>query len=229
MIPRADAVPATRVVLWGATGHAKVLRECLAHAGVDVAAVCDRAPVPPPFDDVPLLVGEQEFRRWLTSLPSSDPLGFLVAIGGAQGKDRLERHAFLEQQGLHASRAIHPTAFVADNARIGPGSQVLALAAVCVDVSIGRSCIVNTGAAVDHECEIGDGAHLAPGARLAGLVRVGARAMVGMGAVVVPRVSIGHDAIVGAGALVLHDVPPGTIVYGCPARVIRHRDDAEVS
>lgn len=36
-------------------------------------------------------------------------------------------------------------------------------------------------------------------------------------------VTIGHGAIVAAGAVVTHDVPPGTIVAGIPAKVIRSR------
>jgi acetyltransferase-like isoleucine patch superfamily enzyme len=48
---------------------------------------------------------------------------------------------------------------------------------------------------------------------------------VGLGAVVIERVRIGERAIVGAGAVVLHDVPPGAVAYGVPARVVRQREE----
>jgi acetyltransferase-like isoleucine patch superfamily enzyme len=50
-------------------------------------------------------------------------------------------------------------------------------------------------------------------------IRRGAR--VGVGAVLCPAVEIGEEAFVGAGTVVLKDVPPGVVVVGNPARVLR--------
>ena len=44
--------------------------------------------------------------------------------------------------------------------------------------------------------------------------------MIGLGAKIMPGVRIGPNAVVGAGSVVTRDVPPGTVVAGCPARVI---------
>ena len=40
---------------------------------------------------------------------------------------------------------------------------------------------------------------------------------------------LGHDAVVAAGAVVISDVAPGTVVAGCPARVIKVKDDKTAS
>jgi len=40
---------------------------------------------------------------------------------------------------------------------------------------------------------------------------------IGMCAVILPGVRIGPNSVVGAGAVVTKDVPPGTVVAGCPA------------
>ena len=44
-------------------------------------------------------------------------------------------------------------------------------------------------------------------------------------AVVIEGCRIGHDAVVAAGAVVVGDVEPNTVVAGCPARVIKQKDE----
>jgi acetyltransferase-like isoleucine patch superfamily enzyme len=57
-------------------------------------------------------------------------------------------------------------------------------------------------------------------------IRRGAR--VGGGAVLCPGVEFGAEAFVGAGAVVTKDVPPGKVVVGNPARVLRDVPDEEL-
>jgi carbonic anhydrase/acetyltransferase-like protein (isoleucine patch superfamily) len=79
-------------------------------------------------------------------------------------------------------------------------------------VEIGRDVTVGHGAIV-HGCRIDDGA------------------LIGMGAVVLDRAHVGTQALVAAGAVVREgfEVPPGTLVGGVPAKVLRALTDAEKS
>lgn len=54
-------------------------------------------------------------------------------------------------------------------------------------------------------------------------VVIESHAKVYAGATILPGVTIGREAIVGSGSLVSHDVPPGTVAAGVPARVLRDR------
>jgi maltose O-acetyltransferase len=87
---------------------------------------------------------------------------------------------------------------------------------------------------------IGDEATLAPGVHLLahdastkrhlgwtriGRIDIGRRAFIGAGAIVLPNTTIGDDAIVGAGSVVRHDIPPGSVAAGNPARAIGRTED----
>ncbi len=204
------------LVIWGATGQAKVVAEFAPALGYGIVALFDNDPaLKSPFPSIPLFHGREGFERWRASSPG--PADFVVAVGGARNAERLELIEALERAGMTAATLIHPTAFVAASARIGAGCQILAQSSVCAEVSLGAGCIVNTAASVDHECELGEGVHVGPGAVLCGCVKVGRCGFIGAGAVVMPRISIGADAIVAAGAVVSRNVAPNRTVAGVPA------------
>jgi sugar O-acyltransferase (sialic acid O-acetyltransferase NeuD family) len=209
------------LVVWGTTGQAKVLAEFAPALGFDIAVFVDNDPQAiSPLPGLHVLPGPEGLKAWLEDRPLGGLAG-AAAIGGWKGGDRLQILKLFRDFGLATPALIHPAAFVARDAEVGPGAQLLAGSRTCALARIGEGAILNTGASVDHECVIGPGAHLAPGAVLAGCVEVGAQAFIGPGAVVLPHVRIGPEAIVGAGAVVVRDIPPAVVAYGSPARVIR--------
>lgn len=213
------------VVFWGATGQAKVLGEALWGTDIRLVALVDNRDVVSPFPGVAILKGKAGLDVWLSQRDGGGTgLFAAVAVGGAHGRDRIELMDLLRGRGLQPLTIVHRAAFVARDAQIGEGCQILAQAAVCTHARLGNGVIVNTAASVDHDCVIGSGAHIAPGARLAGEVTVGERAFVGLGAVVLPGVHVGEDAIVGAGSVVTKSVPPGMTVIGNPARIHQTRE-----
>lgn len=212
----ADAV--NEVVFWGATGQAKVLNEALYGTDFRLVALVDNRDVVSPFPSIPVLIGEAGLDAWLDRRGSADDLFAAVAVGGAGGRDRIALMWLLQIRGLSPLTVIHRTAFIANDAQVGDGCQILAHAVICTHARLGEAVIVNTAASVDHDCVIGSGAHIGPGARLAGEVMVGDRAFIGAGAIVLPRICIGEDAIVGAGAVVTRNVQSGVTAIGNPAR-----------
>ena len=130
---------------------------------------------------------------------------------------------------------IHPLAFVCGDVVLGAGASVWPFAVVRGDnerIAIGAGSNVQDGAIL----------HADPGlpCTLGARVSVGHRAvvhgatiedevLVGMGALVLNGAVIGAGSIVGAGAVVREGmvVPPGSLLVGVPARLVRAVDEAE--
>jgi sugar O-acyltransferase (sialic acid O-acetyltransferase NeuD family) len=238
MVRRLATFKMKEAIVWGASGHAKVLRPVIEKAGFHIGAMIDRnsnatpiipgCPVFSSLEDLVLRQPKEAKSDFVTILRQAllgtdEKTYFAIAIGGDRGKDRLEIHRRLTTHGFFPITIVHPKAWVAETAQLGEGAQVLGMAAVSEEAKIGRQSIVNTNASVDHECMIGEGCHIMPGATLAGCVTVGDFCTIGSNATVFPRVRIGSGAFVGAGSVVTKDVPENTVVIGAPARPHRAR------
>ncbi len=203
----------SRLLIWGAGGHAKVVLDCAAARGAweQIAFIDDMHP------DGGIFRGRLLFR----SLTEAQTKGFdsvLVAIG-----DNRRRAACFEiaiAAGLSGAIVIDPSAVVSSSADIGPGTVVMPRAIVNADARIGANVIINTGAVIEHDCIVGDHAHISPGAALGGGARVGAFAHIGLNATLLPLADVGEAAVAGAGSVILRRIPDGVIAAGVPAKPI---------
>ena len=209
------------VIFWGGTGQSKVLNEAISYGDFKLVCIVDNREIKNLInDDVIFLRGFEGLTGWLNKQVSINQIYCAVAIGGDRGRERLSLLKKMKSIGLSPLTIVHPTAFVAQNAIIGEGCQILAHSTVCVNVKIGAGSIINSAASIDHDCNLGKGVHIAPGAHLAGEISIGDGSFIGTGATILPGIKIGKDVIVGAGAVVLKDIRNGNKVVGNPARQI---------
>ncbi|MFC1886115.1 acetyltransferase, partial [Thermodesulfobacteriota bacterium] len=212
-----------KLFLWGAIGQAKLLRPIIEHHGSKLLAVFeDRPHILSPFPDVPIYYGWDQFLRWLDKQNKSE-VAFCLGMGAPRGRERLALHEKLLQMDIPPATISHPSAVIAEDAVIGAGSQIMAGSIIGPAARLGKSCIINSRAGVDHDNVLGDGSEISPGATLCGVVTLGENVWVGAGATVLPGVSIGNDAVIGAGSLVNKDVPEKTTVVGVPAKPLDRR------
>ncbi len=205
-----------QILVYGASGHAKVVIDIVEHAGVDqIAFLIDDDPQikGTRFFDYPVLGGMNDLDAWLAHNPS---IGAIVAIGDNATRSRIA--ASLKQKGLTLASAVHPAACIGRDVAIGSGTVIMSGCAVNSDTIIGDDTIINTGSTVDHDCTVGDRVHIAPGCHLCGDVKIGAGSFLGAGSTVIPGVRIGANVFIGAGSTVLHDVADGARIAGSPAR-----------
>jgi acetyltransferase-like isoleucine patch superfamily enzyme len=118
------------------------------------------------------------------------------------------------------------------NSEIGNNVLVGTNSVIDGDCKIGSNVNIQTGVYVTRYTTIEDGVFLGPfcvttndkymkyGATLKGpVIKQGAR--IGANSTIMPGITIGEGAIVGAGSVVTKDVPPGKVVMGVPARVVK--------
>jgi len=210
---RVNELP-SRVILWGGTGQAKAVRPIIEYFGARVIAVFDDTPnLSPPFSDIELHLGRKAFPDWIEK-QQRDGLGFCIAIGNPHGRVRLTLHEMLVNEGLAPVTIAHPTAWIAANAEIGVGSQILAGAIIGAEARLGRQCIVNSHALVEHEASLSDAVEIAPSATVLGLTQIGVNTLVGASATILSRLTIGSDVMIGAGAIISTDIRDKEIIHG---------------
>lgn len=198
-----------KIGIYGAGGHAKVIIDILEANELAIDYVVDDKSQQSEFMGYPLVRDIKNYDL------------MIIAIGSNAIRERIVSRIKVNQYIC----AIHPSAIISPKAIIGDGTVVMQGSIIQTGSRIGRHCIINTGASVDHDCEIEDFVHIAPHATLAGGVIVGKSSWIGIGACIKQGIKIGKNVIIGAGAVVINDVPDGVVMAGVPAKLIRCRDE----
>lgn len=203
-----------KVILYGASGHCKVIIDILQKTATPIDCIVDDNPNPNP------LLGYTVLHSNDVNLDSLSNL--ILSIGNNQVRKLLS-----EKLKINFAKAIHPTAIISNSATIDEGTVVMAGVIINPEAKIGKHCIVNSAAVVEHDCVISDFAHISPNVSLAGGVVVGEGTHVGIGAVVIQGIQIGKWVTIGAGTVVINDLPDFAVVVGNPGKIIKYKKEDE--
>jgi len=213
--------PAPDLLLVGAGGLGREVVATLrvSDTGARLGFLDDAIPIGTEIDGIPV-VGPAT-ADMAAELPAAE-----LVICAASSGDPGRRRRLVERLGVPATRYArirHPAA-VLDANEPGPGSIVLAGVVATTAVTIGAHVVLMPSVVLVHDIVVDDFSVVASGVVLGGGVHIGAGAYVGAGSAVREGCSVGAGAVVGMGAVVVHDVPPGEVWVGNPARPLPRRD-----
>ena len=199
------------MLLYGASGHGKVIIDCLESQGLEIIGIFD--------DDANKveLLNYQVIGKYNAEMFSNEKL--IISIGDNQIRKKVSeiiKHKF--------GSAIHISSTVSKHVEIGEGTVVFHKAVLQSSTKVGKHVIINTAASIDHDCVIDNFAHISPNATLCGNVKIGEGTHIGAGAVIIPNRTIGKWCLIGAGTVVTKDVADYSVVVGNPARKIKTRE-----
>lgn len=137
----------------------------------------------------------------------------------------------LDKKNINAR--IEPGAVIREQVEIGDRAVIMMGAIINIGAVIGEGSMIDMGAVLGGRATVGKNCHIGAGAVLAGViepasaepVKIGDGTLVGANAVVIEGVQVGKNCVVAAGAVVIDDVPDNMVVAGCPAKVIKQRDE----
>lgn len=194
------------MILYGASGHAKVIIDCVFANKAGIKSIFDDNPDLKFLNDIKVIGTYQH-----DHLPNEK---IIISIG-----DNLTRKEVSQKVKHTFGKAIHPSAIISEFAQIDDGTVIFHGSIVQSGCSVGKHCILNTMSSIDHDCVLEDFVHISPNAVLCGNVKVGEGTLIGAGASVIPGIHIGKWCVIGAGAAIIDDVPDNAVAVGVPGRI----------
>lgn len=215
-----------KVFVIGSSGHAKVVIDIIEKEGKhQIIGLLSRDQAAGEFVFGYEILGKQEELSALLKTHPAD--GIFVAVGDNATRAKVAEFLKENHPQLEIASAIHPSAIIGRDVTIGAGTVIMAGVVINPSSQIGRYCIINTHASIEHDCTLADFASLAPNVTTGGDCQIGAYSAIGISATLLHGIQIGEETVIGANALVNKNIPPLTVAYGTPAKVIRKREAGE--
>ena len=171
------------------------------------------------------------FGDWKELAPILDANRDSIADMVVENDRRNSAIPMLDLKGINAR--IEPGAIIREQVDIGESAVIMMGAIINIGAVIGAGTMIDMGAVLGGRATVGKNCHIGAGAVLAGVIEPASATpviiedgvLVGANAVVIEGVHVGKNAVVAAGAVVIEDVPENAVVAGCPARVIKMKDE----
>jgi len=133
---------------------------------------------------------------------------------------------------LHAEARIEPGALIRDMVTIEKNAVIMMGAVINIGAVVGEGSMVDMNAVIGARGMLGKNVHLGACSVVAGVLEppsatpviIEDDVLIGANSVILEGVRVGKGSVVAAGSVVTKDVPPGVVVAGSPAIIIKDKD-----
>ncbi|KEY18814.1 NeuD/PglB/VioB family sugar acetyltransferase [Kaistella antarctica] len=147
--------------------------------------------------------------------------GFSAAMGLGGYKDNILRDKvfhYVKGFGINFINAIHPTAIISKNVRLGEGIVIFPGVVINTEAQIGDNSIIATSASIDHETIIESNVLVSAGVTIGAYSTIGSGSLLALGSKVISGLLIGKNVLIAAGAMVVSNIEDNKKVFGIPAK-----------
>lgn len=218
---------AKKVLILGGEGNGGVIANAIADANrrgdnewVVEGYLNDGVPVGTIIDSFPV-VGT--IKEDLYEYLKKDDYYFIIAILKLDGvEERIKLIDDLNIPDEKLATFVHPTAYVAPNVVLGPGTVIMPMVAISSNTRLGRGCIAMVCSTIGHDNVIGDYCHIAAQACVGAFLNVGRGVHIGLNSTIREHITIGDYSTLGMGACLTKDIGVKEIWAGLPAKFLRN-------
>jgi sugar O-acyltransferase (sialic acid O-acetyltransferase NeuD family) len=214
----------TKVVVVGAGGFAREVQDVIRNCNYPnfqyelLGFIDDFAPVGKDLHGAPVL-GDFD---WFKTSDAEDVFA-VVGVGAPEVRRKLVKKA--EALGVAFVSLADPSVVASPFVKMGKGVVICPGVILTNNITIGDHVHLNLSSTVGHDAVLEDYVTTAPGVHINGNNLIKEGAYFGTGANLNEKITVGEWSIIGSGASVVRDIPANVTAVGCPAKVIKTREE----
>lgn len=205
------------LILVGGGGHCKSVIDVAESNGYTIKGVLD----------LPENLGKKVLNYYIIGNDDNisefiDDYQFMITIGQIKNvKPRIELFNRITNLGGKFATIISRSSVVSDYSTIETGTCVMHQSVINANAKIGKCCIINTLANIEHDSIIEDFCHISTGVTINGSCRIGKSSFIGSNTVLFNGIYITEGCIISAGSVVRSDLNKKGLYYGNPVKLIK--------
>lgn len=216
-----------KILILGGLGNGSVVANAILHANKLGCSewdcegfLNDHTPVGEKIDLFPVVAKINDIQKYI-----DEGYYFINTILRIDGQnERLNMFDSLNIPERSLATFVHPSAYIAPNVELGPGTVIMPHVCVSPGTKLGRGCLVMVAATVGHDNIIGDFCHIAAQSCVGSYLNIGIGVHIGLNSTIRENLTIGDYATVGMGAVLTKNVGEREIWAGNPAKFLRYAE-----